>query len=118
MSRSAKRMPVGKALSPARQSYPALLGEIKERIRRSQYGTLRALNRELVALYWDIGRLIQDRQQGRTWGRRIVTRLVTDHQKEFPGMGGFSASNLSRMKLIFETCPTSEILAPLVRENG
>jgi predicted nuclease of restriction endonuclease-like (RecB) superfamily len=95
-----------------------LLGEVKERIRRAQYDALRAVNRELIALYWDIGRLIHERQRGRTWGKQIVARLAVDLQREFPGIGGFSASNLWRMKLFFETYSASEILAPLVREIG
>lgn len=54
--------------SPAHASYSALLGEIKERIRSAQYAALRAVNLELLSLYWDIGRLIVERQQGETWG--------------------------------------------------
>ena len=48
-------------------SYGALLREIKERIRSAQYAALRAVNRELINLYWDIGRLIVERQSGETW---------------------------------------------------
>jgi hypothetical protein len=44
--------------------YPALLGEIKRRIRKAQYEALREVNRELIALYWDIGWMIVERQQG------------------------------------------------------
>jgi hypothetical protein len=48
-------------------SYGALLREIKERIRSAQYAALRAVNRELINLYWDIGRLIVERQSGETY---------------------------------------------------
>jgi hypothetical protein len=54
----------------AEDSYRALLGEIKERIRSAQYAAVRAVNLELLSLYWDIGRLIDQRQQGETWGVR------------------------------------------------
>lgn len=47
--------------------YPVLLGEIKERIRSAQYDALRVVNKELIGLYWDIGRMIEARQQGETW---------------------------------------------------
>jgi hypothetical protein len=57
---------------PAEDSYHALLIEIKERIRSAQYAALRAVNLELLSLYWDIGRLIDQRQQGETWGRAVV----------------------------------------------
>lgn len=67
-------------------------------------------------MYWDIGRLIVERQANAGWGKAIVQQLAADLQREFPGIGGFSASNLWRMKAFFETYAGSEKLAPLVRE--
>lgn len=98
--------------------YASLLAEVKERIRAAQYAALRAVNKELVVLYWDIGQMIVMRQEGVTWGKAVVQRLATDLQKEFPGVKGFSASNLWRARLFHETYVTSEKLAPLVREIG
>jgi len=98
------------------KDYAALLAEVKERVRQAQYTALRAVNKELVGLYWDIGRMIVTRQQGVTWGKAIVQRLASDLQREFPGIKGFSASNLWRARLFHETYATSEKLAPLVRE--
>ena len=100
------------------EDYGSLLLEVKERIRAAQYQALRAVNRELIGLYWDIGRLIVERQAGDTWGKSIVQQLSGDLQKEFPGIGGFSASNLWRMKSFFEAYAGSEKLAQLVREIG
>lgn len=96
--------------------YSSLLREVKERVRAAQYAALRAVNKELVGLYWDIGRLIVERQAGSSWGKAVVERLAADLQAEFPGVGGFSASNLWRMKGFFEVYADSEKLAPLVRE--
>ena len=59
-------------------SYGALLREIKDRIRSAQYAALRAVNRQLIELYWDIGRLIVERQAGETWGRGVVQNLAKD----------------------------------------
>jgi len=98
--------------------YGALLGEIKERIRVAQLAALRAVNRELVALYWDIGRMIAEKQQAANWGEGVVAQLAADLRREFPGVGGFSSSNLWRMKSFFDTYAPSEKLAPLVREIG
>ncbi|MDO8474729.1 MAG: PDDEXK nuclease domain-containing protein [Candidatus Rokubacteria bacterium] len=98
------------------ENYGALLGEIKERIHRAQYAALRAVNKELVVLYWDIGQTIVRRQKGRSWGKTVVERLAGDLQAAFPGIGGFSASNLWRMKAFYETYASSGKLAPLVRE--
>ncbi|MEP1079374.1 PDDEXK nuclease domain-containing protein [Leptolyngbya sp. PL-A3] len=100
------------------QGYGALLGEIKERIRSAQYEALRAVNRELIALYWDIGHLIVTRQQGESWGKAVVQNLARDLKEEFPRITGFSSSNLWRMKLFYETYRDSEKLAPMVREIG
>jgi DUF1016 N-terminal domain len=99
-----------------RDDYSRLLGEIKERIRSAQYDALRAVNRELVVLYSDIGRMIVERQAGAAWGKSVVANLARDLQAEFPGAGGFSAANLWRMKLFYETYGQNPKLAPLVRE--
>ncbi len=98
------------------KGYAALLTEVKERIRAAQYEALRAVNKELVALYWDIGRLIVERQRGDSWGKQIVERLAADLQMEFPGIKGFSASNLWRARLFHEAYAPQAKLAPLVRE--
>jgi predicted nuclease of restriction endonuclease-like (RecB) superfamily len=96
--------------------YGSLLSEIKSRVREAQYAALRAVNKELVGLYWDIGRLIVDRQRSEGWGRSVVKRLAADLQAEFPGVAGFSAANLWRMKLFYETYAGDSKLAPMVRE--
>jgi predicted nuclease of restriction endonuclease-like (RecB) superfamily len=62
--------------------------------------------------------MIVVRQEGETWGKSIVQQLASDLQREFSGVGGFSASNLWRMKAFFETYQGIEKLAPLVREIG
>ena len=100
------------------QDYPRLLSEIKERIRSAQYEALKAVNKELVGLYWDIGRMIVERQDVEGWGKAVVEQLAADLRTEFPGVGGFSASNLWRMKAFFEAYTGLEKLAPLVREIG
>ena len=100
------------------QDYPGLLTKIKERIRSAQYEALKAVNKELVGLYWDIGRMIVERQDVEGWGKAVVEQLAADLRMEFPGVGGFSASNLWRMKAFFEAYTGLEKLAPLVREIG
>ncbi len=98
------------------RDYAHLLAEVKERVRSAQYTALKAVNTELVGLYWDIGRMIAERQEKAGWGRSVVENLAADLRSEFPGVGGFSASNLWRMKGFFETYQGFEKLAPLVRE--
>jgi predicted nuclease of restriction endonuclease-like (RecB) superfamily len=103
---------------PTLPEYAQLLTAVKERVRVAQYVALKAVNLELISLYWDIGRMIVERQAGKTWGKAVVQQLAGDLQREFPGVGGFSASNLWRMKGFVETYQGHEILAPLVREIG
>ena len=96
--------------------YADSLEALKERVRSAQYAALKAVNTELVGMYWDIGRMLVERQAGDTWGKGVVQQLATDLQQAFPGAGGFSASNLWRMRAFFEAYRGQEKLAPLVRE--
>ena len=107
MTKLSKRLP---------DDYAVLLAEVKVRVRSAQYEALKAVNKELVALYWDIGKLIVKRQDREGWGKSVVERLANDLQNEFPSIGGFSTSNLWRMKGFCETYVDSPKLAPLVRE--
>ncbi len=98
--------------------YANLLAQVKERVRAAQYAALKAVNLQLIELYWDIGRLIVERQAAGGWGKSVVRKLEADLRQEFPGVSGFSASNLWRMKGFFEVYQGSEELAPLVRQIG
>nr|WP_238946387.1 DUF1016 N-terminal domain-containing protein [Vandammella animalimorsus] len=105
-------------MSTAAQDYPALLAEVKARIQSAQYAALRAVNKELIGLYWDIGRMIVERQHAEGCGKAVVEQLAADLQAALPGTRGFSVSNLWRMRSFFETYGAAEKLAPLVREIG
>ena len=96
--------------------YAELLRQVKERVRAAQYEALKAVNQELISLYWDIGKLILSRQEGQTWGKAIVERLAADLQKEFPGMQGFSVQNLWYMRQFYLEYSLNEKLQPLVGE--
>jgi len=81
--------------------YKKFLNTILEKIYDSQYKALRAVNRELVKLYWDIGKEIIEKQEKWGWGKAIVEQLAQDLQKSFPGIQGFSTRNLWRMRDFF-----------------
>ena len=104
--------------NPISEDYRYLLMELKQRIRSAQYEALKAVNREMINLYWDIGQIIVTQQQGASWGKSVVEQLAKDLQAEFPGISGFSAANLWRMRLFYESYVNNEKLAPLVREIG
>jgi predicted nuclease of restriction endonuclease-like (RecB) superfamily len=96
--------------------YAALLDDVKERIRSAQYEALKAVNKELIGLYWDIGRMIVERQRGETWGKSVVERLATDLQREFPGIQGFSSQNLWYMRQFYLEYHVKPKLQPMVGE--
>ena len=100
------------------KDYAILLRDIKQRIHSAQYDALKAVNKEMISLYWDIGQMIVERQKGKTRGKSVVEQLAKDLQIEFPGMQGFSSRNIWRMRsfyLIYEVNPK---LPPLVAEIG
>ncbi len=97
--------------------YVEFLESLKSRVRRSQTKAMLSVNRELIALYWDIGRQIVERQEREGWGKSVVDRLAADIQTSFPGIGGFSPGNVWRMRAFFLAYrPTSSILAQPARE--
>ena len=100
------------------KDYAALLLEVKNRIRSAQYDALKAVNKELISLYWDIGKMIVERQEKEGWGKSVVEHLSADLQKEFAGMMGFSVSGLWRMRSFYQAYCQNEKLAPMVREIG
>lgn len=82
--------------------YNNTLVEIKERVKKSRYSSLRAVNKELIKLYWDIGRVVSEKTKA-GWGSGVVKTLAGDLQAEFAGVKGFSSSNISYMKAFYET---------------
>ncbi len=79
------------------QIYSALLSDIKDRISHGQFNAVQKVNTELIEMYWDIGRMIHDRQQKHGWGARIIPQLARDIVNELPEIKGFSERNLKRM---------------------
>ena len=102
----------------AEKDYPAFLAEVKARIRSAQYAALRAVNKELVGLYWDIGRLIVERQQDAGHGAAIAERLADDLRDAFPGVGGFSRRNVFYMREFFLLYRDDVKVQPLVAQVG
>lgn len=98
--------------------YGRLLSEIKARVRTAQIRAHLAANGELLALYWDIGRLILDRQNAEGWGTKVIERLSQDLQNEFPGQQGFSPRNLKYMRAFAEAWPETVIVQPPVAQTS
>jgi predicted nuclease of restriction endonuclease-like (RecB) superfamily len=96
--------------------YGTLLAAVKERVRAAQYAALSLVNKEQILLYWDIGRIIVERQRGDTWGRAVVQKLSMDLRAEFPCVAGYSVDNLWRMRKFYLQYGQKPKLAPLVQE--
>lgn len=95
------------------EGYDDFLHDLKERIRNAQVRAVLAVNRELVLLYWQIGRDILTRQQQQGWGAKVIERLSTDLRSSFPEMKGFSRTNLLYMRAFAEAYPDEQIVQQL-----
>ena len=102
--------------SPLLPSYGQLLGELKTRIRTAQSIALRAVNKELISLYWDIGRSIDERQQAEGWGKGVVEALSKDLRAEFGEKSGYSVQNLWYMRKFYREYKGLPNLQPLAGE--
>lgn len=83
------------------RDYQNLLRDIKSRIRAAQIRASLSVNRELIELYWDVGKMIVNRQRVEGWGKSIVDRLAADLRKNFAGIEGFSSRNIWRMRAFY-----------------
>lgn len=90
---------------PLPADYAAWLAELKTRIHAAQQRASLAVNRELVLLYWQIGRDILARQDREGWGSKVIERLAQDLRNAFPDMKGFSPRNLKYMRAFAEAWP-------------
>ena len=100
--------------------YGGLLTEIKTRIRTAQSRASLSANAEMIAMYWDIGRMIDQRQQMEGWGAGIIPRLAADLKNELPEIKGFSERNIGRMIAFYrEYSESSGILPqPVAKSSG
>jgi predicted nuclease of restriction endonuclease-like (RecB) superfamily len=74
---------------------------LKERIRAARVKAALSANRELIELYWHIGKGIEERQRAEGWGRSVVERLSRDLRTEFPDSAVFSAQNIWKMRAFY-----------------
>ena len=96
--------------------YNKFLANIKEKIQSAQYEALKKVNSELINLYWDIGAMISEKQNLHAWGKSVVEQLSNDLQNSYPGIRGFSARNIWRMRRFYEEYKQAEFLPPMVVE--
>ena len=84
--------------------YVLLLKEIKQQIQTARIKASLAVNKELIILYWNIGKQIVEKQNQSSWGTGLIEKLSKDLQNAFPGIKGFSRTNIFRMRHFFLEC--------------
>jgi len=99
---------------PLPPDYAGWLAELKSRIHKAQQRAALAVNRELVLLYWQIGRDILARQAQQGWGAKVIERLAQDLRATFPDMKGFSRANLMYMRAFADAWPDKAIVQQAV----
>lgn len=81
--------------------YRDFITTLKQKVQAAQIKAARAVNTELIALYWELGRLITEKQQGSGWGDAVIDQIAQDLMRELGGMKGLSRANLYRMKRFY-----------------
>ena len=82
--------------------YKEIFENIRNEILKSQYKAIQTVNKELIFMYWHIGKIIVDNSK---WGNKFIDNLSMDLKLEFPNITGFSIRNLKYMKKIAEEYP-------------
>jgi predicted nuclease of restriction endonuclease-like (RecB) superfamily len=98
------------------ETYAAILAEIKQRIQTERLRVVMAANSAMVMLYWDIGRLILDRQEHEGWGAKVIDRLSADLREAYPDMSGLSPRNLKYMRAFAAAWPDRSIVQEVLAQ--
>jgi predicted nuclease of restriction endonuclease-like (RecB) superfamily len=106
--RPARRGDVDVEVVTASAGYRELIERLERRVRESQARAARALNSELVMLYWSIGRDILEQQQKAGWGDDIVGRIAADLRTATGSARGFSRRNVFYMRRFAAAWPEPE----------
>lgn len=99
-----------KAALQITRDYKDFLKEIKTRISTARLKASLAVNQELIQFYWNLGKLILEKQVSSSWGDKLIDALARDLKKSFPDSQGFSRSNLHSMRMFAEEYPNVEII--------
>ncbi|MCI6014150.1 MAG: DUF1016 N-terminal domain-containing protein [Coprobacillus sp.] len=95
------------------KSYVIVVEEIKEQIRSAQHKAILSANKEMLILYWNIGKVINENS---TWGSKFLSKLSSEITNEFPSTKGFSVRNLKNMARFYREYPEIEIVQSLTAQ--
>lgn len=116
MSDKSSKVSVLKVRGSLPPEYAATLNALKERIHAGRMRAALAVNREVIDLYWHIGKTITERQQAEAWGNSVVERLAADLRDAFPDMKGFSPTNIWRMRSFYHAWPSLHSGEPILAQ--
>lgn len=108
--------PAPSPVSSMPSGYASLLRDIKQRIQQGRVQTVLAANSAMVMLYWDVGRVILERQGQEGWGAKVIDRLAADLRKAFPDMRGLSPRNLKYMRAFAAAWPDQSIVQRVIAQ--
>jgi predicted nuclease of restriction endonuclease-like (RecB) superfamily len=92
--------------------------EILAIIQQAKERAFRAVNHELISMYWEIGKYVSEKVKSNAWGKSVVNEFSDFIQQKYIGIKGFSPQNIWRMKQFYETYNGNEKLSTLSREIG
>lgn len=82
--------------------YLQFVQTVKKQILQSRYQAAKLVNRELLLLYYSIGRSLHEKLTAASWGDKVLQQIAADLQKELPGLRGFSYRSLKNMRQFYE----------------
>ena len=115
-TREDTRFTAAPAMAGLPESYAATLQAIKTLLRGARVRAVLAANPIVLEAYWHIGKIILQRQQGATWGAKVIDRLAVDLREAFPDMSGITARNLFSMRAFADAFPEGPIVKQLVSQ--
>ena len=90
--------------------------QIVQIIEERRYRAYRKVNEELIGLYWDFGKYINELVKKGNYGDKIITNIVEFMKKEYPTIKGFNKRNIERMVQFYKTYVNDEIASPLLTQ--
>lgn len=97
-------------------NYTSQFTEVVQLINQARGKAIKAVNTELISLYWNIGAYVSNRIENGGWGQSVVTKLAEYIEINHPEIKGFSERNLWRMKQFHDTYKAFPNLTTLLAE--
>ncbi|GAA4206817.1 hypothetical protein GCM10022289_28230 [Pedobacter jeongneungensis] len=98
-------------------NYSESIKALKSAILSSRYKAAALVNKELLLLYFTVGKFISEKVEKEKWGAKVIDNLSNDLQLELPGLRGFSGTNIKRMRFFFESWQEHVLISPSLTDQ-